>query len=103
MLPQVAFHDLSPEDQKKWIKELTHTSAALFATPTNYEPWSNGVKCGYIFLSEDAALPPPVQQQMAAQLGPDAATVTLKASHCSHLSIPDQVVQAIVDLETRLK
>ncbi|ORY58149.1 Alpha/Beta hydrolase protein [Pseudomassariella vexata] len=103
MLPQVAFNDLSAEAQEKWGKEMTHTSIQLFGTPSSYEPWANGVPCAYIFLSDDNALPYPVQQQMAAQLGPEPISVTLKSSHCAYLSIPDQVVSAVQDIESRLK
>lgn len=97
-LPQVAFNDLPAEDQARWAKEMTHTSIRLFASPSGYEPWANSVACKYIFCTQDNALPFPIQQQMAGQLGPDAATVTLDASHCPHLSIPDKVVEAIKTL-----
>lgn len=94
-LPQVAFNDLSGEEQARWSKEMTHTSIRLFASPSGYEPWANGVACKYIFCSQDNALPFPIQQQMAAQLGPSAATATLDAGHCPFLSIPDETIKAI--------
>lgn len=103
MLPQVAFNDLDGEAQAKWIKEMTHTSTSLFSSPSAYEPWTKGTKCGYIFCSEDNALPLPVQQHMAEQLGPEPATVTLKAGHCPFLSMPDQLVEAVQTLEARLQ
>lgn len=103
MLPQVAFNDLDGEAQAKWAKEMTHTSTALFTSPSAHEPWAQGTSCGYIFCSEDNALPPPVQQQMAEQLGPEPATVTLRAGHCPFLSIPDQLVEAVQTLEARLR
>lgn len=49
LLPEVAFNDLDTEAQSKWAKEMTHQSAALYAVPSKYEPWTNGVPCGYIF------------------------------------------------------
>ncbi|KAI0147040.1 alpha/beta-hydrolase [Xylariaceae sp. FL1272] len=102
MLPQVAFNDLDAEGQAKWSKEMTHTSAALFATPSSYEPWANGVPCGYIYCTEDNALPLPIQQQMSAQLGPEPVTVSIKSGHCPHLSIPDELVAAIKTVEEGL-
>ncbi|KAH8651147.1 Alpha/beta hydrolase fold-1 [Xylariales sp. PMI_506] len=102
LIPQVAFNDLSADDQAKWLKEMTHTSAAMFATPTDFEPWAFGIPCGYIFCSQDNALPLPIQQQMASQLGPDAITVTLDASHCPHLSMPGKLVQGIQEVHSRL-
>ncbi|POS75133.1 hypothetical protein DHEL01_v206467 [Diaporthe helianthi] len=95
VLPQVGFNDLSPEEQARWAPEMTHTSAALFTAPALFEPWANGIPCSYIFHTEDNALPLAYQQGMAQMLGPDAKTATLKAGHCSFLSIPNQLVKAI--------
>ncbi|KAF3760851.1 alpha/beta-hydrolase [Cryphonectria parasitica EP155] len=95
MIPQVGFNDLSAEEQSKWAKEMTYTSAALFATPAEYEPWASGIPCAYVYTSEDHALPLPVQQGMSSQLGPEAKTATLKAGHCPFLSMPDGLVKAV--------
>lgn len=95
MLPQVGLNDLSPEEQTKWAAEMTHTSAVLFAATALYEPWANGIPCSYIFHTEDNALPLAYQQGMAQLLGPDANTATLKAGHCSFLSIPNQLARVI--------
>lgn len=70
-------------------------SAALFAAPATYEPWAHGIPCSYIFTTEDGALPYPVQQAMAQQLGPEAKTASVKASHCPFLSMPDELVKAV--------
>jgi pimeloyl-ACP methyl ester carboxylesterase len=102
MVAQVGFNDLSEEDQAKWSKEMSHTSASMFTTPSSYEPWAKGVRCAFIFCSQDNAIPYPIQQQMAAQLGPDPVTVTLKSGHCPHLSMPDKLVEAIKTIEARL-
>jgi pimeloyl-ACP methyl ester carboxylesterase len=82
---------------------MTHTSAALFATPSFYEPCNDGVPCGYIHTSNDNALPLPVQQQMAAQLGPDTPLVTLDCGHCPHLSMPEPLLDAIKKVEAGLR
>lgn len=74
---------------------MTYTSAALFASPAVYEPWSNNIPTAYIFTTLDGALPFPVQQNMAKQLGPQSKTASLDANHCPFLSIPDQLVKAI--------
>ncbi|PSR98983.1 Alpha/Beta hydrolase protein [Coniella lustricola] len=97
MVPQVAFNDLAsqPDEQAKWVREMDYTSAALFASPAAYEPWANGIPCAYIHTSDDGALPLPVQQAMAPQLGAHAKSATLKAGHCPHLSVPDDLVKAI--------
>ena len=104
MLPQVAFNDMPDEAQQaQWASQMTHTSAALFATPSSYTPWTEGVPCAYIHTSIDNALPLLVQQQMAMQLGPDAPSVTLESGHCPHLSMPEKLVESIKDLEGKLK
>jgi pimeloyl-ACP methyl ester carboxylesterase len=101
LINEVAFNDLDAEGQAEWSKEMTHTSARLFATPSGNEPWTKGVNCGYIFCTDDNALPYPLQQQMAAQLGPDANTVAIKAGHCPFLSIPDELVKAVDTIVSR--
>ena len=95
MFPQVGFNDMSPEDQARWSKEATHTSAALFATPSGYEPWASGIPCSYILCSDDNALPMPFQQGMVQQLGPEPRTATLKSGHCPFLSMPDDLLKAL--------
>lgn len=99
MLPQVAFNDLGKDEQAKWSQAVTHTSAAVFATPSAFEPWASGVPCGYIFCSDDNALPLPIQQEMAAQLGPDAVSATLQSGHCPFLSVPNQLLDAVQKVE----
>lgn len=80
---------------KKWAKEVSHTSAALFVGKSEYEPWADGVPCAYIFTKQDGALPFPLQQKMAQQLGPDPVTVELDANHCPFLSMPEQLLSAV--------
>ncbi|KAK8040775.1 hypothetical protein PG994_013782 [Apiospora phragmitis] len=103
MLPQVAFNDLVGEEQAKWAAEMTHTSTALFATPSSHEPWASSTPCGYVFCSDDNALPFPIQQQMAGQLGSEPKTVTLKAGHCPFLSMPGQLLEAVKTLEMQMQ
>lgn len=95
ILPGLAFNDFSPEDTKEWMKQMTHTAAALFLGPSEYEPWNEGVPCAYIHTKLDGALPYALQQQMASQLGPNGLTVGVDSSHCPFLSVPDQLLSAI--------
>ncbi|EAA28807.1 alpha/beta-hydrolase [Neurospora crassa] len=103
MLADVMFNDLNAEEQQRWMTEMTHTSAALFATPSGYEPWKDGIPCAYIFCAKDHALPLAAQQKMAAQLGPEAKAVTLESGHCPFLSMPEQLVDAIQMLEAQMR
>ncbi|KUI59066.1 Pyrethroid hydrolase [Cytospora mali] len=86
---------LPPEEQKRWGKELSHTSAILFEGVSEYEPWNEGIPCAYIFAEDDGAIHYPVQQKMAAQLGPNALTATLKSSHCPFLSMQKELLEAV--------
>jgi hypothetical protein len=79
-----------------YAEQLKHISVAAFATPSTFEPWANGVPCAYIFCELDNALPFPVQQQMAAQLGSNATTFSLKAGHCPFLSMPEELRDVVV-------
>ncbi|POS82580.1 hypothetical protein EPUL_006207, partial [Erysiphe pulchra] len=98
MIVQIGFNDLSSEIATRASDEMTHSSASTFVTPSMYEPWANGVSCDYIFTTEDNAIPHPLQENMAKQLGPNANSVTLKSGHCPFLSIPDKLLEAIVTL-----
>jgi len=95
LFPEVGFNDLSPEQQARWGKEATHTSAALFATPSGYEPWANGIPCSYIHTEKDNALPLPYQHGMVQQLGPEPRVATLQSGHCPHLSMPEELLKAL--------
>ncbi|KAK2615730.1 hypothetical protein N8I77_002464 [Diaporthe amygdali] len=95
VVPQLGFSDLSPEERERWCKEMTYTSAALFAGTSQYEPWKDGVSCAYIYTEDDGALPYPLQQQMAAQLDPEAPKILIKANHCPYLSVPKELLAAV--------
>lgn len=95
MVGELAFSDCSPEVTQKAIAEMSHTAAALFVGQSEYEPWNEGVPCAYIFTKQDGCLPLPLQQQLAAQLGPNALTVELDANHGPFLSMPDQLLSAV--------
>jgi len=97
MMPEIGFNDL-PEDEKTyWAQQTTWTSAALFAAPSQFEPWNNGIPCSYIYQTIDNALPLNLQEQMAQQLqlGPDPRTATIEAGHCGFLSMPDRLLAAL--------
>ncbi|CAG9988236.1 unnamed protein product [Clonostachys byssicola] len=95
LMNEIMFNDLDPEEQTKWAKEMTHTSAQPFAIPSTYEPWANGIPCSYIACSNDNGLPYPLQQQLWEQLGSKPKVVTLEAGHCPFLSAPDELLAAI--------
>lgn len=93
--PEVVFyHDLEPEAQKKAIVALKHQSASVFTDAVTYEPWHD-IDSMFFFCDADQALPLPVQQGMAALLGPNAASFHSKASHSPFLSQAQEVVDGL--------
>ncbi|KAI3397929.1 hypothetical protein diail_10098 [Diaporthe ilicicola] len=91
----VGLGDLPVKEQEKWSKEMSHTSAALFASTSEYEPWKDGIPCAYIYAEDDGALPYSLQQQMAAQLDPEAPKILIKSNHCPFLSVPAELLAAV--------
>ncbi|KAI0378507.1 alpha/beta-hydrolase [Hypomontagnella monticulosa] len=102
ILSAAVYNDLDEQSQEKWIQEVSYTSAALFEGVSNHEPWSEGVPCGYIFCTEDNGLPLSLQQDMAARLGPGTVTANVKSGHSPFLSVPDELVSAIAEVEGKL-
>jgi hypothetical protein len=97
MMPEIGFNDLPADQKTYWSQQVTWTSAALFAAPSQFAPWANGIPCAYIFQTLDNALPYDLQQGMAQQLqlGPDPRTATIEAGHCGFLSIPERLLGAL--------
>ncbi|KAJ5386409.1 hypothetical protein N7509_008950 [Penicillium cosmopolitanum] len=88
---QTFYHDISLEDQEKWISKLTHTSRAVFEDAVMHEPWHN-LPCMYIFCEKDQALPLFVQESMAGLLG-DYTQFRCESSHSPFLSMPEKVAE----------
>ncbi|KAK3356670.1 hypothetical protein B0T25DRAFT_589210 [Lasiosphaeria hispida] len=95
LFPEVEFNDLSPDEQVRWSKEATHTWAALFGTPSGYEPWAGGMPCAYIVCEDDRALPPQHQRGMALLLGPEPRAASAKSGHRPFLSVPKELLRAL--------
>ncbi|KAL4795477.1 Alpha/beta hydrolase fold-1 [Aspergillus venezuelensis] len=94
--PNVAMHDLTPEDQKKWQSELQHTSKAVFSGAQTYEPWHR-IPTAYVLCEDDRALPLKFQEMMAAKMGTELA-YRLKSSHSPFLSMPEKLADILEDL-----
>ncbi|TGO07296.1 hypothetical protein BTUL_0295g00060 [Botrytis tulipae] len=90
----IFYHDLSSEDQQKWIAQLSHISSAVFSGKSTHEPW-NHMPCTYIFCEDDKAIPLSVQQGIAASMGSNITTFSIAASHSPFLSAPDKLVEGI--------
>ncbi|KAH6849879.1 Alpha/Beta hydrolase protein [Chaetomium sp. MPI-CAGE-AT-0009] len=97
MFPKIGFNDMPDDLAAYWAKQATWTSAALFAAPSQFEPWNNGIPGAYIFETLDNALPYDLQQNMAQQLqlGPDPREATIDTGHCGFLSKPEMLLGAL--------
>ncbi|KAH6632142.1 Alpha/Beta hydrolase protein [Chaetomium tenue] len=100
MMPEIGFNDLPPQQAAYWAQQTTWTSAALFAAPSQFEPWNNGIPGAYIFQTLDNALPYNLQQAMAQQLqaGPDPRLATIETGHCGFLSKTGALLGALKDV-----
>ena len=96
-MPEVGFNDLPADEKAFWSTQVTWTSAALFAAPSQFEPWNNGIPGAYIFETLDNALPLNLQQAMAQQLqlGPQPRNATIETGHCGFLSQPGALLGAL--------
>ncbi|KAH7136936.1 Alpha/beta hydrolase fold-1 [Dactylonectria estremocensis] len=93
--PEVIFyHDMEPEAQKKAIATIKHQSAKVFTDAVTYEPWHD-IEAMFFYCDADQALPLPVQQGMAALLGPNAASFHSNAGHSPFLSQAQHVVDGL--------
>jgi len=86
------YSDISDEQKAYWGPRQQHTSAAVFSSAVNYEPWNN-MPTMYFFCDGDLGLPTQVQEQMAQLLGPDFIEFRATSSHFPFLSVPDKVVE----------
>ncbi|KAK7926578.1 hypothetical protein PG985_003576 [Apiospora marii] len=92
------YHDCPASVQQQCVADLCLQSKQVFLDSVAYEPWNDGVECAFYFCDEDKALPPPIQAQLAAQLGPDALTYHAQTSHSPFLSRVDEVCAFLVDV-----
>ncbi|KAF2731534.1 alpha beta-hydrolase [Polyplosphaeria fusca] len=91
------YHDLSPEDQEKWVGELLKSPAGTQQTEITqtaylYHPVT------YLYCEEDQALPLEMQKMMvenAKKGGVAIAEETCKAGHSPFLSMPKRLLELV--------
>ncbi|KAJ5462842.1 hypothetical protein N7475_007786 [Penicillium sp. IBT 31633x] len=90
----IGWQDLTVEEQEKWNGSMMHTSRAVFAGETTYEPWRD-IPCSYIICEQDQALPAAFQELFASKMGGPDRTHRLPSSHSPFLSMPDRLVSVL--------
>ena len=89
---QLLFSDLSDEEAEKWVAKLQHQPASDWDDVVTHAGWKN-VPSTYLVTEGDAALPPPMQLQMAE--GANAKIEKTSAGHVVQVSQPEKVVELI--------
>lgn len=99
----VFYNDLPPEVAQHWVQRLTPFPVAALETPVEHEAWSD-VPSAYIYCELDVAIPLAHQKYMVERVkkqGKAVFTFTLKASHSPFLSMPDEVVKAVQQVDDK--
>lgn len=97
----VFYNDLSPEDAQKWVEQLTPHPSTAQGTPVEHEAWRD-IPLAYIYCELDAALPIFHQKHMVERVekqGKTVLTFSLKSGHSPFLSMPDEVVKAVQQVD----
>lgn len=86
-------HDLDAAATRQMLERGTNPEpTALFFEPTSQFPFPN-VPCTYVKLTNDRALHPSVQEQMAARI--NANVVTIASGHTVMLSCPQELAEVL--------
>ena len=89
---EVLYGDCSPEVAANAAARLTRQSVAAIATPQTAAAWQS-LPSTYLICDEDRAVPPPVQEAMAARAG---TVRRVPASHSPFFSRPDDVAEVVL-------
>jgi hypothetical protein len=83
---------MSDAEAEKWIKPLECQPSSGYNGKCTYAGWKD-VSSVYLVCENDAAVPLPLQMQMATLAGSEI--VTCSAAHMMMLSQPDKVVEVV--------
>lgn len=95
MVPDLFYHDCPPEAVARAMPRLRPQPIAPQRTPLDVTERSADLPRSYIRCTEDRAIPPAFQAEMAAGFAPEAR-FDLAASHSPFLSRPDELA-ALLD------
>ncbi len=96
MAPAVFYHDCAPDITTAATARLCPQPVTPQETPL-WPKAALGLPRHYIICTEDRAIPPAYQAQMARNLPPQAVT-TLNASHSPFLSMPDKLATRLAEI-----
>ncbi|KAL8372154.1 hypothetical protein RB595_001786 [Gaeumannomyces hyphopodioides] len=71
-------------------------TATAFEEPSRYAPWKNGFNVGYIFTTEDVAVPFSFQQAMFSQFPAGSFTATMETGHSPFFNEPKELADNLV-------
>ncbi|NJS40497.1 MAG: alpha/beta fold hydrolase [Rhodobacteraceae bacterium] len=96
MAPAVFYHDCPPDVARAATARLCPQPVLPQETPL-YATAAQTLPRHYIICTDDRAIPPAYQAQMARNLPPQAVT-SLNASHSPFLSMPDQLATRLAEI-----
>jgi len=89
---EVLYGDCSPAVASKAAARLSRQSVAAIATPQTAAAWQS-LPSTYLICDEDRAVPPPVQEAMAARA---TSVRRVPTSHSPFFSRPDDVAAVVL-------
>ncbi|KAL8372156.1 hypothetical protein RB595_001786 [Gaeumannomyces hyphopodioides] len=78
------------------IAALRQMTSKAFEEPSRYAPWKNGFNVGYIFTTEDVAVPFSFQQAMFSQFPAGSFTATMETGHSPFFNEPKELADNLV-------
>ncbi|KAI0155008.1 Alpha/beta hydrolase fold-1 [Xylariaceae sp. FL1272] len=92
------YHDVSPELTATAIAALKPMPERCGTDIAEHSAWEEGITCGYIFTSQDRAVPLEGQKAIFDNYLPEGTwNATLDSSHSPFLSMPDKLADKIVE------
>ncbi|GKT46684.1 uncharacterized protein ColSpa_06865 [Colletotrichum spaethianum] len=91
----IFYADVNPVLQAEAIARLSWQSARVFADPSTYAPWTEGIEVMFFHTEQDKAIPLATQEAMAAQFPPGYTTFYANTSHSPFLSHPELVIEGV--------
>ncbi|KAI6632989.1 hypothetical protein MCOR14_006957 [Pyricularia oryzae] len=85
----VFYNDLTNQGTVAWaVSQLRSETVKIVTEKNTFQPWSNGIPVGYVYTTQDNAVPPSMQQSMTAGFPADAFKATMTTGHAPFLSQP---------------
>ncbi|TLS22148.1 uncharacterized protein PpBr36_10094 [Pyricularia pennisetigena] len=93
---RVFYNDLSDQATVAWaVSQLRSENVKIVTESNTFQPWSGGIPVGYVYTTQDNAVPLSMQQSMTAGFAEDAFKATMNTGHAPFLSQPNALAANI--------